>query len=566
MSKELIIVISGQICRDNSANLRNFWRGFINIQRSVSGIDGLKIVAHSWNPEFDALVKEVYKPFLIKSEKQTSFFVTFINTVKSLDKYQKGIERSSSIWKGVSFQTVLGNSFSRSKAIGLLNNEVFQDDTQVLVTRWDQGCSGSKDVNVINYDSSLNEDYLYLAYYSEIDEGYADMWLVGGVSDILLFEQFGQYVLKSLGGENDYFKNFTNDWLQSLPRVKRKYKKEQFLKKSLKIGKIFLPFFKRKINKYLKKLSEKIEAPVITAENYYPLGFKSGNKFPNYQALNIHALLKSFILDKDLRSKTRFLAVDDFEKYEKGTMINSKPFVYCVYSHSSFSDCWEMAISQAYEHLPSNCQKVYLMSDASEKTMLFYKALKKRFDVELVTYDDEDNYTKRLHACFSEINKQFDIIYFVHEDMPLTDKVDQVYLNALLHYLNYSNEFYIKLVDTIKVNKKEEHPSFPELNRNYGGYSLSVQPSLIKLADFLPLLDSVDENIYDFEKLCVRSNMTFSAVVGDKKVGLYALCNDKFPHIVTAIVAGKWCRSEWSDEINYLAEKYDIDLSVRGER
>ena len=34
----------------------------------------------------------------------------------------------------------------------------------------------------------------------------------------------------------------------------------------------------------------------------------------------------------------------------------------------------------------------------------------------------------------------------------------------------------------------------------------------------------------------------------------------------TAIAKGKWCTTEWKDEINYLAEKYNIDLSVRGER
>ena len=56
---ELTIVISGQICRENSANLKAFWEGFINIQRALPKINKLQIVAHSWNPEFDDLVKTV---------------------------------------------------------------------------------------------------------------------------------------------------------------------------------------------------------------------------------------------------------------------------------------------------------------------------------------------------------------------------------------------------------------------------------------------------------------------------------------------------------------------------
>jgi len=73
MNKKLVLAISGQIVRENSANLMNFWKGFINIQRAIHNIDELKIVAHSWNPEYDNLVKNVYNIDILESEIQKKF-------------------------------------------------------------------------------------------------------------------------------------------------------------------------------------------------------------------------------------------------------------------------------------------------------------------------------------------------------------------------------------------------------------------------------------------------------------------------------------------------------------
>ncbi len=70
---KLVLAISGQVVRENSANLMNFWRGFINIQNAIHDIDELKVVAHSWNPEFDKLVKNVYNVDILVSRK-TKFF------------------------------------------------------------------------------------------------------------------------------------------------------------------------------------------------------------------------------------------------------------------------------------------------------------------------------------------------------------------------------------------------------------------------------------------------------------------------------------------------------------
>lgn len=569
MDNKLVIAISGQICRENSANLMNFWRGFINIQNSLYNVDDLKVIAHSWNPEHDSLIKNVYAVDKLFSEKQQNFFIEYVNNIQSLDTFEKGLNRANSKWKRVSYQSLLGNAKSRSRVMKLLNNDEFEGFKQVLATRWDQGCSGSRDVNIINYDQSLNSDYFYLSYFNEIDEGYADMWFLASLEDAKKFKNYDEYVLESLSGKNNYIENFTkNGWPLSLPRKKEKFRQEKFFLKVINgLEKVKLPFFNKKLNKYKIKLLTKIEMPIQTGENYSKLDIKSDVKFPVYQALNNHAILKSFILDKGLRKKTRFLETNDFQNNSEKFLINPISFAFVIYSHSSFSDCWEMAIGQALECLPETCKKIYLISDESEESYKSFKRIVKEKDnIEFITYSNDENYTKRLKKAYEIINREFEYAYFVHEDMPLVDSVDKVYLNALLHFLNNSNEFYIKLVDTKTVNKKEVHDSFPSLNRNYGECSMSVQASIFKLEYMITLFENLDLDIYAYELECTRSNLVFSSVAGDRVVGKSVIMNYKFPHITTAIAKGKWCTSEWRDEINYLANKYNIDLSVRGER
>jgi hypothetical protein len=115
------------------------------------------------------------------------------------------------------------------------------------------------------------------------------------------------------------------------------------------------------------------------------------------------------------------------------------------------------------------------------------------------------------------------------------------------------------------VDSKEDHDSFPSLVKNYGGHSFSLQVSLLK-PDFLcEFLANFNEDIYGLEKVCVESNLRFSAVKGSIKIGKYLLKNGYFSHVTSAISKGKWATSEWKEEISSLSKKYDIDLNVRGE-
>lgn len=567
---ELFIAISGQIVRENSANLMNFWRGFINIQNSIYDIDNLKIVSHSWNPEFDDLVKSVYNASFISSEVQGSFAKEFMPLIDPMSKFEKGLKRSDSTWKAVTPQTILGNLKSRSKAIGLLKKFDLSDDAQILATRWDQGCTGSESVNSIIFDKSLNINYHYISYYSAVDEGYADMWFISPYKLAVKFEQLDKYALDVFADANDYFDNFTkNGWPLAIQKNRTyeqidKYRKSIINTFSTKLHfdllKRLFPFFATKITGLERRVKHRMDQPFFSGENSLLTGSETNVTFPNYQALNIHAILKSFVLDNKLREYVRFLDIKDFEHTHSGQMINPIEFSYVIYSHSSSSDCWSFIIKQARKCLPSSCKEIYLISDNSGETYRSFNNLQEGLRVKLLTYENEDKYTTRLAKSLAKIEKEFDFVYFVHEDMPLIGKVNQVYLNSLLHYMNNSNEYYIKLMDTAYVDKKEDHSSFPGLVENYGGHSFSMHASLLR-PDFIhKFLVGVDEDFYGLERECVDSNLRFSAVRGEVKIDKYLLSNDYFPHVCTATSKGRGMASEWRKGVS---EKYGINLKKK---
>lgn len=573
--EKYLLVLSGHVCREHSRDLKSFWSGFIAIQRGLNvDHDQLDIVAHSWNPEQDDLVRRVYTPRQYLSERQPNFAAEYMPAIKPVDWFEDGLVRVRSTWKRVSPQALLGNAHSRSAAARLID-EMGQDYAQVVFARWDQGQTGSRSVNTLVHDASLPKDLVYMANYSEIDEGYADMWIIAPPQLARKFSGYKQFLLDCLAGRNDYVADFTrNGWplalrgapgrLADLKLIGKAVKKYAGRRRRGRLEQLYSFAISRK-TQWLRKLQVLFGKRREFGEHSLLLNDRVPSAiWPRYQALNNHALLKYFIHQQGLRKDTRFLDVNDFAKKHSGVLINPVPYVLVIYSHSSYADCWRMVVGQARRCMPENCARIVILSEESAKTRQEFAGLNPDEQIELLSYDEAAPYTERLRKAFVHLSEKWSTAYFIHEDMPLYAPVDAHYLNALLHYFAGSTEIYIKLVDTTAVDDKQAHPEFPGLVVNTGGYSLSVQPSLIKLKDFANFLANYQCGIYEFEGVSSRSNFQFSAVGGGRKVGKYLLGNNYFPHIATAIAKGKWCVSEWPAEIGQLSAEYEIDLNLRG--
>ena len=112
--------------------------------------------------------------------------------------------------------------------------------------------------------------------------------------------------------------------------------------------------------------------------------------------------------------------------------MNSIPII--CYSHSTYSDVWDIFFGQLEKYFPNN--KKYLFTDSVVKDI--------PKDVEVILYDDKLSYSKRLSSCLSKLEE--DIVLFHHEDMILYDKPNVEKLNELYNFLKTYEIDYIKLL------------------------------------------------------------------------------------------------------------------------
>ena len=457
MKNTLPIIISGYARSPSSINLKPFWSGFLNLQK-IQTKKKFIFYCHSWNPELNRLIKSVYKPKLLLSEIQPNFISKFFN-INTFSFFENQINRIKSPWRKSSFQMIFGYAISKEKSINLLLNDKSRPEfTNVISTRWDIGCSGSKEVNQIIYDDSLPEDKVYLPYYRGIEEGYADMWFVLPGNILKKFKGLSLLFEKSLLGKNNYLELFTKKgWIISGER------------------KLFQEIIFRMKEKFNNKFTDHLLKKFVYFSQENETINISKKIFPKYQALNIHALVKYFFYVKKIRKSTRFLDINDF--------------------------CYDRNINNLINPLNpaiviSNNNNCFDFSPLSNSVL------------RLKNFKNITRLKIFLKKCTAEqmifLNKSND-----------TNNIDLGLLNAVSHYLNNSTEFYINLNHPNKnhVNHQEFNTDFPGMIHNFGGDSLNMQSFIIKRKEFLNFLNNIgNENIVEFKNNIKQLNLNFLSV------------------------------------------------------
>jgi hypothetical protein len=505
---KLTLVLSGHMLRPDSADMRPFWRGFIELQKRLpSGKPVHQIVAHSWNPELDSIAEFVYRPNIHKHERQQVFYAEFIYTIDPPDRFERGLDRPNSTWKNVSIQSVLGNVRSRARAVQMID-ELPLSGGQVLITRWDLGQSGSSQVNRLVMDSSLSEEYVYLSYFSEIDEGYADMWIVSPWRIARKFGSIDGFVLDCLAGRNGYLQKFCQTgWPRSYIKtgiekaISHNYVQliigflSKFLgdsgAKSLKGN--LLNRVKRRL---LAPLTRFIERPTITAENsFIPKSNNIPRIFPDFMSLNIHALLKYFMLTEGIREKTRFLTSEDFELTEKsGQLINPQPTALLIWN--SDEDEAEIRALLKFSVIP-----IAYVVQMGKNLRLWNKNQSNEWSVKTLSHTNGSSRDQLLFGLES-VRKSGDGLTPILI-MPSLSKYlscqNWHYLNALLKYIAWSQLGYVGLFGSRAGRPSQDFPGLSYL-KGPGAFSLEMAAGTVN--GILPYLNRADPDLRD---VCVRA-------------------------------------------------------------
>jgi len=381
------------------------------------------------------------------------------------------------------------------------------------------------------------------------------------------FEQLDMYFLDAILYKNNFVENFTtNGWPLAYGKTESyatfKVLKQLFFKKIL----IYLDFvnfakksnfFKLRLTGLKERITRYLDKPFHTAENSLSLDSKPDATFPLDIAFNLQPILKSFLVNESIRINSRFLDPRDFNKIHSGTMINPVNFCYLIYTHSKNTTFWKFLIEQALHCLPFSCQKIFLLSEESNKTINFFNQYKDN-RIELLTYRKEDKHKARIEKALLEASKSFEMVYFTHDNMPLFDKVDQVYLNSLLHFLRNSDENFIQLLDINSMTKNEEHKFFPGLINKSVGLSFWNAPLLINVQIVKNFLSNFDDDLNQF----YESLNNYSVVKNNIRAVESISKNKYFPHILKPTLEANFQIGKWDTEMVALCKKYGLNIGL----
>ena len=498
----LTLILSGHLCHPQSADMRPFWDGFIALQKGLpTGKAVRQIVAHSWNPEFADLACAVYEPQVERHERQIYIEPELVQQIDASIRFKSGVKRLEPFVTNELIESVLNKASSRARAVQLMDKSPSRKG-QVLLAGWELGQRGNEQVNQLVADAVLPEEYLYLPYSSEVDEGYPDTWMLAPWQLARHFACFETFVLDALSGRNRYLELFTKTgW----PRARAKNHYETALSHPFaqRVHAIISKFVRAMqdwsqgdtlFQKIVRRLTGWVQGflmrPPVTAENSYITGFERKQPvFPAPRALSIRALLKYFILSEGLRDRTRFLTTEDFEiTKQSGQLINPQPIVLLVRDKDA------KAVERLLAGSPLPLVAIYqLGKDVVREHLLDSKGDWGVTMLQPTSVALRDQIVCALSAAMTNLKGQIPVLLMPGVDRYLAC-TDWYYLNALMKYTAWRDLDYVGLDHT---QGGRPYLEFPDLYMVRFGDAFSLLMAAGTVEGIRKYLDEADQESED---------------------------------------------------------------------
>ncbi len=170
------------------------------------------VFIHTWDVDNQNTIKDLYKPTEIIVEKQNEF----TEELKSFDELffgeSPGMYSGNTIFRGLSFHN------SRKKSIELVPD----DYDRVVVARFDLGQRGKEHVAAgpyfatnFNFHDEYDPNFIYSAYWDQLNHGYADHWFYSGVENMRKVATLYDRLFDYYQPDSDYVKSVTTGWFDS---------------------------------------------------------------------------------------------------------------------------------------------------------------------------------------------------------------------------------------------------------------------------------------------------------------------------------------------------------------
>jgi hypothetical protein len=268
--------------------------------------------------------------------------------------------------------------------------------------------------------------------------------------------------------------------------------------------------------------------------------------------------------------------IDNPINYDNSYLFKNKLAI-IIYTHSDYSDCWNPCFD-SFNKFARNIN-IYLFVNNNYINNKYASTYQFPAHYNIIQYDDSLPYSQRFASCLDSVNEKHVILN--HEDFFLYRNVNYSNLYEYINVLDKTDYSFIRLIKCGFVN--EDSPavidkSIIEYHRLYeidqkSNYIFAVQSTMW---DKEKLFQLYNNNRYDRPAKMECPTVQRYCSTNDIK-GLYCYHNLKkrggchwdssdFPYMATGICAGKWNYTEYKKELDYIFQKYNIDMNIRGIR
>ena len=242
-----------------------------------------------------------------------------------------------------------------------------------------------------------------------------------------------------------------------------------------------------------------------------------------------------------------------------------KDLALVTWTHTDMTDIFPIYFGEMKKYFPELAKSYVLINELSDDISDEH--------LQLVN-DDSNTYATRWLSCLEHIEEEY--ILYMQEDFIPFSKVNTTEFERCLEYMRNSECSCLRFIrsDLNELNDEEVDKIYKISHFKQPDLSFTQQAAIWKKDHFIEVMEALNPSGFRD----VESQGTFAGSTVMKQLGYYSSFyfdeetnlrgghyDDKcLPYIATALVAGKWNIGEYEEELDALAEEYDIDLSERG--
>ena len=196
--------------------------GHSYIDQKLLSRHDVDVFVHSWDLDNQERITSLYNPVECLFEKQ----ITFDDELEKIDQDYFFSEHGGSAPGMYSMNTVFkGLSFLYSRKQVMEIKKGYEERTGmvydcVVLARFDLGQRGKEHpqryyATNFNFNPNLDMNYVYSAYWDQLNHGYADHWFYSNSENMNLLANLYDKVVEYYQPDSDYAKSVTTGWPDS---------------------------------------------------------------------------------------------------------------------------------------------------------------------------------------------------------------------------------------------------------------------------------------------------------------------------------------------------------------